>query len=141
MTSHHDFEAALAGARNGEGWALTELYRVLYRPLVRYLRAVEPVEAEDLACDTWLDVVRGLRRFRGDEAALRAFAFTIARRRLLDLRRRRARRGTDPRDPQTLIHAGPIGNVEEEALSSLGADWAVNLITSSLSSDQADVVL
>jgi RNA polymerase sigma-70 factor (ECF subfamily) len=40
-----------------------------------------------------------------------------------------------------LIQAGPTGNVEEEALSSLGTDWAVNLITSSLSPEQADVVL
>ena len=39
------------------------------------------------------------------------------------------------------MQAGPIGNVEEEALTSLGTDWAVHLITSSLSSEQADVVL
>ncbi len=100
-----------------------------------------PPRREDVACDAWLDVVRGLGRFRGDEAGLRAFAFTIARRRLLDLRLRRARRRTDPRDPRTLIQAGPTGNVEEEALSSLGTEWAINLITSSLSSEQADVVL
>jgi RNA polymerase sigma-70 factor (ECF subfamily) len=141
MTSDHDFESVLAAARDGEGWALTELYRVLYPRIVRYLGAVEPTEAEDVACDAWLDVVRGLGRFRGDEAGLRAFAFTIARRRLLDLRRQRARRRTDPRDPGTLIQAGPTGNVEEEALSSLGTDWAINLITSSLPSEQADVVL
>jgi RNA polymerase sigma-70 factor, ECF subfamily len=141
MTTGHDFEAVLLAARDGEGWALTELYRVLYPRMVRYLGAVEPNEAEDVACDAWLDVVRGLRRFRGDEAGLRAFAFTIARRRLLDLRRRRARRRTEPRDPRTLSQAGPTGNVEEEALSSLGTDWAINLITASLPSEQAEIVL
>jgi RNA polymerase sigma-70 factor, ECF subfamily len=141
MLSRHDFEAALAAARDGEEWALTELYRVLYSRMVRYVGAVEPAEAEDIACDTWLDVVRGLRHFRGDEAGLRAFAFTIARRRLLDLRRRRARRRTDPRDPSTLIQAGPTGDAEEEALSSLGTTWAINLITSSLSADHAEIVL
>lgn len=131
----------LVAARNGEGWALTELYRALYPRIVRYVGAVEPAEAEDVACDTWLDVVRGLGRFHGGEVGLRAFSFTIARRRVLDLRRRRARRRTEPRDPRALIQAGPIGNVEEEALSSLGTDWAIDLITSSLSSEQADVVL
>jgi RNA polymerase sigma-70 factor (ECF subfamily) len=141
MTTDHDFEAMLVAARDGEGWALTELYRVLYPRMVRYLGAVEPTEAEDVAGDAWLDIVRGLGRFRGDEAGLRAFAFTIARRRLLDLRRRRARTRTDPRDLRTLIQAGPTGNVEEEALSSLRTEWAINLITSSLSSEQADVVL
>lgn len=131
----------LVAARNGEGWALTELYRALYPRIVRYVRAVEPAEAEDVACDTWLDVVRGLDRFRGDEVDFRAFSFTIARRRLLDLRRRRARRRTDPRDLEALIEPGPTGNVEEEALSLLGTEWAIDLITSSLSSEQADVIL
>jgi RNA polymerase sigma-70 factor, ECF subfamily len=141
MPSSYDFEAMLVAARDGEGWALTELYRALYPRIVRYLGAVEPAEAEDVACDTWLDVVRGLGRFHGDQTGFRAFAFTIARRRLLDLRRQRARRRTEPRDLRTLIQAGPTGNVEDEALSSLGTDWAISLITSSLSLEQADVVL
>jgi RNA polymerase sigma-70 factor, ECF subfamily len=141
MTSGHDFEAVLVAARDGEEWALTELYRALYPRVVRYLGAVEPSEAEDLATDTWLDVVRGLRRFRGDEDGFRAFAFTIARRRVLDLRRRRARRRTDPRDPRALVSSGPTGNVEDEALSSLGEDWAVRLISSSLPAEQAEVVI
>lgn len=141
MTADNDFEEVLVAARLGEGWALSELYRALYPRLVRYARAVDPAEAEDVACDAWLDVTRGLPRFKGDENALRGFAFTIARRRLLDLRRRRARRRTEPRDPSALIHAGPSGDVEEEALASLGADWAVSLITSSLSFDQAEIVL
>jgi RNA polymerase sigma-70 factor, ECF subfamily len=141
MASDRDFEALLVAARSGDGGALSELYRALYPRMVRYLGALEPIEAEDLACDTWLDVVHGLERFDGDETGLRAFSFTIARRRLLDLRRRRARRRTEPRDPEGLIQAGPTGNVEEEALSSLGTDWAINLITSSLTSEQADVVL
>jgi len=141
VASDRDFEAVLAAARRGDGGALAELYRAVYPRIVRYLRAKEPGEAEDLATDTWLDVVHGLEGFRGDESDLRAFSFTIARRRLLDLQRRRSRRRTETREPRGLIEAGPIGNVEEEALSSLGAGWAIDLITSSLTSDQADVVL
>lgn len=141
MASDRGFEAVLAAACRGERWALEELYRTLYPRIVRYLGAVEPTEAEDLATDTWLDIVHGLERFRGDEPDLRAFSFTIARRRLLDLRRRRSRRRTEPREPRGLIQAGLIGNVEEEALSSLGTGWAINLIISSLTSEQADVVL
>jgi RNA polymerase sigma-70 factor (ECF subfamily) len=141
MTSGRDFEAVLGAARDGEGWALAELYRALYPRILRYVRSVEPVEAEDIACDTWLDVVRSLGRFHGDDAGLRAFSFTIARRRLLDLRRQRAGKRTEPQDHRGLIQVGPIGNVEEEALSSLGTEWAVQLITSSLSSEQADVIL
>jgi RNA polymerase sigma-70 factor, ECF subfamily len=141
VASDRDLEAVLVAARRGEGWALTELYRDLYPRIVRYLRVIEPTEAEDVASDTWLEVVRGLGRFHGDDAGLRALSFTIARRRATDLRRQRSRRRTESRDPHALIQNGPGGNVEEEALSSLGSDWAINLITSSLSSTQADVVL
>jgi RNA polymerase sigma-70 factor, ECF subfamily len=141
MKSGYDFEAVLVAAREGEGWALTELYRAIYPSMVRYLGAAEPVEAEDVACEAWLDVVRGLERFQGDEPGFRAFSFTIARRRLLDLRRRRARRRTEPRDPRAMVQAGATGDVEEEALSWLGTEWAINLITSSISPEQADVIL
>lgn len=141
MAPDRDFAAVLQAAREGDEGALTELYRALFPRLVRYVAAVEPTEAEDLACETWLHVVGALRRFRGDEGALRGLAFTIARRRVLDARRQRARRRTGPRDPSHLIEVGPVGDVESEALSSLGTDWAIKLVTSSLPRDQAEVVL
>ena len=135
------FDEVLAAAREGEGWALTQLYRGVYPRFVRYASAVAPADAHDVAADAWLDIARSLNRFRGDEPAFRAWAFTIARRRLLDLQRSRARRRTDPFDPRTLVGAGDHGDVEEDALASLGTDWAIRLITTSLSRDQAEVVL
>jgi RNA polymerase sigma-70 factor (ECF subfamily) len=136
-----EFDAVLAAAISGERSALTELYRDLYPRVLRYLLVVEPVEADDLASETWLDVVGTLERFRGDRAGIRALALTIARRRALDLRRKRSRRKTDPRDPSDLVDVGATGNVEEEALSSLGAGWAIDVITSSLPREQAEVIV
>jgi RNA polymerase sigma-70 factor (ECF subfamily) len=136
-----DFDQVLEAARGGDEQALITLYRSIYPRFVRYAGAVEPGSAEDVAADAWLDVARGLDRFRGDEPAFRGWAFTIARRRLLDLRRTRARRKTEPTDPHELTDTSAVGNVEDEALASLGASWAVGLITSSLSPDQAEVVL
>ena len=135
------FDEVLAAAREGEGWALTQLYRAIYPRFVRYASAVAPSDAHDIAADAWLDIARSLDRFRGNEPAFRAWAFTIARRRLLDLQRRRARRRTDPVDPGDLVGTGGRGDAEEDALTSLGTDWAISLITSSLSRDQAEVVL
>jgi RNA polymerase sigma-70 factor (ECF subfamily) len=135
------FDEVLAAAREGEGWALTLLYRAVYPRFVRYASAVAPADAHDVAADAWLDIARSLDRFRGDEPAFRAWAFTIARRRLLDLQRSRARRRTDPVDPGDLVGAGGRGNAEEDALAALGTDRAIRLITSSLSHDQAEVVL
>jgi RNA polymerase sigma-70 factor (ECF subfamily) len=135
------FDEVLAAAREGEGWALSQLYRATYPRFVRYASAVAPDDAHDVAADAWLDIARSLHRFKGDEHAFRAWAFTIARRRLLDLQRSRARRRTDPVDPEDLVGAASRGDVEEEALASLGTDRAIWLITSSLSRDQAEVVL
>jgi RNA polymerase sigma-70 factor, ECF subfamily len=138
--SDQDFESVFIAARDGQGWALSELYRALFPRILQYLGAVEPAEGEDVACDTWLDVVDGLERFQGDEASLRAFSFTIARRRLLDLRRRRALGRALPRDPGAPIDARPT-NGDESGVSSLGTDPAIGLITSSLPPEEADVVL
>ena len=139
--SDHEFESVFLAARDGQGWALSELYRALFPRILQYLAAVEPAEAEDVACDTWLDVVDGLEHFQGDEAGLRALSFTIARRRLLDLRRRRALGRTAPRGPRAPNEATPSNGVAERADSPLGTDPAIGLITSSLSSQEADVVL
>jgi RNA polymerase sigma-70 factor (ECF subfamily) len=136
-----DFDHVLSAARDGNEDALADLYRSLYPRFVRYAAAVVPSSAEDVAADAWLDVARSLGRFRGDESDFSAWAFTIVRRRVLDLRRRGARRRTDPVDPLDLVDAGDVGNVEDEAVVSLEASWAVGLITSALSRDQAEVVL
>ena len=74
----------------------TRPFPVLWRDarnpaLLRYLRVIAPRPAEDVAADTWVQVVRGLAAFRGDEAACRAWLFTIARHRAIDEGRRRSR--------------------------------------------------
>ena len=65
--------------------------------LLRYLRLIAP-EADDVAGDTWLQVVGGLRRFRGEEQEFRAWLFTIARHRVADAGRSRARRPAVPQE-------------------------------------------
>ena len=134
------FGSVLSGAQAGAGWALTILYKDLQPRVLRYLFAREPDEAEDLASEVWLDVAEGIGRFRGDEAGFRAWVFTIARRRLLDLRRRTTVRKAKPVPLELLGGDRGVGDVEGEALSSLEADAALTLI-SSLPPDQADVIL
>src|SRR5436305_14050158 len=88
------FEEVLAAAREGAEWAVAALYRDLPPSLLGYRRAVEPGDADDLASEVWLGAGRNLGRFEGDEVAFRGWIFTIARRRVVDLRRRRTRRQT-----------------------------------------------
>jgi RNA polymerase sigma-70 factor, ECF subfamily len=79
------------GADEADG-AFSVLWRDANPALLRYLRVIAPEAAEDVAADTWVQVVRGLAAFHGDEAAWRAWLFTIARRRAIDEGRRRSRR-------------------------------------------------
>ena len=86
----------LAAAKAGDSDAFASLWRDTNPALLRYLRLLDPSAAEDLAAETWLNVVRGLRAFEGDELAWRAWVLTIARRRGVDDIRRKVRQPTSP---------------------------------------------
>jgi RNA polymerase sigma-70 factor, ECF subfamily len=90
------FQAVLAAAQGGDEGAFSALWRDANPALLRYLRVIAPEVAEDVAADSWVHVVRGLDRFRGDEVAWRAWLFTTARRRVIDDARYRARRPATP---------------------------------------------
>jgi RNA polymerase sigma-70 factor (ECF subfamily) len=140
MSMEARFPTILAASQAGAEWALAELYRELHPRVLRYLRVLEPSEAEDLASEIWLDVARGLGRFEGDGRAFRAWAFTIARRRLVDLRRQRARRPAIATPVERLVERGGIGDVEEEAMAGLTTEAAIARIAT-LPPDQTEVVL
>jgi RNA polymerase sigma-70 factor, ECF subfamily len=86
-----EFPAVLAAAQEGREDAFTALWRDANPALLRYLRVAAPAAAEDVAAEAWVQVVRGLADFRGDEQAWRAWLFTTARRRAIDEGRRRSR--------------------------------------------------
>ena len=88
-----EFASVLARAQRGDEAAFACLWLDVNPALVRYLRVVKgEVDEEDVAAETWVTVVKGLARFRGDEMAWRAWVFTTARRRAVDEGRRRGRR-------------------------------------------------
>lgn len=135
------FDEVLAAARDGAEWAVTALYRDVNPSLLAYLRAVEPRDADDLASEVWLGVGRNLARFEGNEAAFRGWAFTIASRRVVDLRRRRGRRQTEPAASEEFTIIPATDDTEATALAGLGADEVRRRIVELLPPDQADVVL
>ena len=69
-----------------------EVYAALAPAVLGYVRSQGAAEPEDLLGEIFLQVVRDLPRFQGDDAALRRWVFTIAHHRLVDARRRAARR-------------------------------------------------
>lgn len=134
------FEQVLVAAREGAEWAIVELYRSIHPGVLRYLTARAGDAGEDLAAEAWIDIAKGVGRFRGDERAFRAWAFTIARRRLLDLRRRDRRLRTDPVPPHELPEPRPAESAETRALETISTEDALRRIAA-LPPDQAEVVL
>ena len=135
-----DFEAVLKAAQAGDEAAFSLLVRDAQPSLLRYLRVVSATEAEDVAGDTWVTVVRGLRRFRGDESAWRAWLFATARRRAVEEGRRRARPpATAPWDAAELPDSGHL-DPADVTLANLGLEEAVQAIRR-LPAAQAEVLM
>src|SRR5262245_31338466 len=76
-----DLSHAIVAAQSGHEMAFRTLYRAVHPGLLRYLRGLVADEAEDVASETWGQIARDLGTFRGDAAAFRGWAATIARHR------------------------------------------------------------
>jgi RNA polymerase sigma-70 factor (ECF subfamily) len=139
LSRHEQFERVLAAAKTGAEWAITVLYREFGPGLLRYLRAQAPADGEDLASEVWINAAAGLGRFEGDEAAFRGWLFSIARRRLIDSRRREQRRRTMH---SSLEPSGASDALDPETQALMASESEVALAhIATLSPDQAEVVL
>ncbi|HUY48613.1 MAG TPA: RNA polymerase sigma factor [Streptosporangiaceae bacterium] len=135
------FGATLAEAQAGDEAAFARLFRDAQPALLRYLRVIAPEAADDVAGETWLDVVAGLVGFSGGEEAFRAWLFTIARHRAIDAGRSRARRRTVP--------LPEVGGTAERLAAPDTADVALErnstkavlALISTLPRDQAEIIV
>lgn len=130
----------LADAQQGSGDAFAVLWRDANPALLRYLRVVAPEHAEDIAAETWVQVVRGLPKFSGDEAAWRAWLFTNARRRMLDQARTGKRHPTQPLDDVHSVEVPRTPDAEQIAMENLATEAAIAAL-SRLPKQQAEVIL
>jgi RNA polymerase sigma-70 factor (ECF subfamily) len=120
---------------------LAALYRELQPGLLRYLRAVAPGSAEDVAADVWVEVATSAHRFQGDENAFRGWIYTIARRRVIDGHRRAGRRRTDPVTGERMVDISGTDQPEQVVVDRVTTEAAVAQVVALLSPDQAEVVL
>ncbi len=141
MTLGSRFASTMDAARRGDEAALAELYMDVNPILLRFLRAREPGEAEDLASEVWLRLSRLLPSFKGDEPGWFGLVFLVARRCLNDHWKRQRRRKTEPVAIDDLIHHPGPADVEAEGLESVSTAEAIRFVTGQLNRDQADVLL
>lgn len=135
------FPEVLAAARAGEAWAAEAIFRDLQPRVLRFLRSAEPRAADDVAGELWLAVAKGLGGFQGELADLRAWVFSIARRRLADHRRTSARRNTEPTDDGVFVGRPDPADVAGVVVQRLSGHEAAALVAALLPADQAEVVL
>lgn len=133
------FAELLEAAQGGSEAAFTTLWTDANAALLRYLRLLAPDAAEDIAAETWVYVVRKLKGFRGTEADWRAWLFTTARRRMIDLARRRARRPETPLMEVSAAHLPVAADTADIVLGQLDADAALALLAE-LPQLQAEVI-
>lgn len=133
------FDTVLAGARAGADWAWTELYHDLAPVILGYLRSRGTQSPEDVAGEVFLQVVRDLHRFEGDESRFRSWVFTIVHHRMIDAGRRQRRRPSDPVTDDTLERALPPKE-GEEGLERV-AEGELLEVLSDLTEDQRAVLL
>ena len=135
-----DFAQVLAEAQGGSEDQFAVLWRDANPALLRYLRVLAPENAEDIAAETWVHVVRGLPRFIGDEAAWRAWLFTTARRRLIDQVRLRKRHPAEPLEEISPAEVPSTPDTAQIALDNLATEDALALLKH-LPPLQADVIM
>jgi RNA polymerase sigma-70 factor, ECF subfamily len=131
-------DEALARAFAGDEAGFLQLWRALQPPLLRFLRVIGCDDPDDVASETWLQVVRDLPRFSGAEEDFRRWLFTIGRHRAIDAARARARRPATPVSTGMEILADHQ-LVEDQVLDGISVQRAVALLAG-LSRDQAEAV-
>lgn len=134
------FPAVLAAARSGAEWAWRDLYRDAAPRVLRFLRARNAPEPEDILGDVFVKAVRNLESFTGGQRDFHAWLLTIARNRVIDLSRSALRRpqllGTDGLEEMVAEGTDPADLAERRSMG-----MRVRSVIDGLSPDQRDVMM
>ncbi len=133
-----DLDGALDRARSGDETGFVELWRSLQPRLLRYLRVLRCDDPDDVASETWLQVVRDLHTFTGGEEGFRRWLFSVGRHRAIDAARARKRRRTSP-VADGLDGLADDRMVEDQVFDGIAVKKAIGLLDT-LSRDQAEAV-
>jgi RNA polymerase sigma-70 factor, ECF subfamily len=133
-----DLGGLLARARSGDEAAFLGLWRGLQPPLLRYLRVFGCDDPDDVASETWFQVLRDLHKFSGGDEDFRRWLFTVARHRAIDAARARTRHRVSP-VADGLDGLADGQTVEDQVLDGMSVRQAIAMLAG-LSQDQAEAV-
>lgn len=134
------FASLLSEARGGDPGAWSQLYHDVAPLVLGYLRGQRLDDAEDVAGEVMLEMVRGIDRFEGTRQQFRSWVLTIAHHRMIDQRRRSVRRPSVPTPTEELEPEPGTEDPAAEVLAASGlADLEVHL--AALTDEQRTVIL
>lgn len=133
------FPEVLQAAGQGADWAWAEVYREYAPSLLRFLTSQGAAEPEDCLGECFVQLVRNLSSFTGDEPAFRAWLFRVARNRLVDAWRAGRRRPAAPSADVGILHESR--HQHEPADADLIRRQAVEDVLALLGDDQRAVIV
>ncbi|MDQ7992993.1 MAG: sigma-70 family RNA polymerase sigma factor [Propionicimonas sp.] len=133
------FPTVLSAASEGAEWAWAELYEEFAPSLLRFIASQGATDPEDCLGECFVQLVRNLPAFGGDEASFRAWLFLLARNRVVDEWRAARRRPASPHGEITAVdgHHRQI----EAADAPLARQDAIQEILAALNPDQRAVLV
>lgn len=137
------FERLIDAAKAGADWAWARIYDDLAPAMLGYMRARGAQDPEAVVGEVFVQLVRDIKRFEGDEAGFRSWVFVMAHHRLLDDFRKRSRRPeslTANEDLHPVVDETDTGDVEGSVIDSIRAS-ELRRSLDRLTPDQRDVVL
>lgn len=115
----------LPALRAGDNKAWEIVYDLLAADLLAFIRRTGGRDAEDILGETMLQMVRDIKKYSGDAAGLRPWAFRIARNRVIDSGRSRMRRPVEvPLEDTEPLLAGATPSSEPVDLVRLSTMFA-----------------
>jgi len=92
--SEMDLEAAVIAARGGDEMAFALLWRENNSRLTKFVQVRtfnSNLDYEEVVSETWLNVAKDIKKFKGEYSAFTAWVYGIARNRIIDAARKRDR--------------------------------------------------
>jgi RNA polymerase sigma-70 factor (ECF subfamily) len=135
-----DLARCVVAAQQGDAAAFDAVYVTVQPGLLRYVRGLVGDDAEDVASEAWLQIVRDLPGLR-DTTGFRGWAAAIARNRALDHLRHHKRRPAVATAIEDLVQL-PAQHPDpgDQAVEAVSTEAALALIVG-LPRDQAEAVL
>lgn len=132
-------DRTVAAAKGGDPDAWRVLYRAHAGRLLLWLQRRTPIEAEDIAAETWLTAASRIADFTGSSDDFAGWLFGISRNLEANERRRSARRRTDPVDTLERVVGGDAATMPGPEPAYVERDW-VRAALAMLPDRERDVV-